>query len=646
MTGSILRCSTLALVGLSFALLAAAFVVSPGLFTIDEVIYYAGAEALRNDYSLVVENGFSQLHAEGLKLWLLVEGPSGLVPQYPVGSAFLGAPLLAMFGVRGLIIMNALAAIGTLFATRTLAKQLFNDDTVALVSVLLLFAASFWLEYALGIWPHSVSMLCVVLALITALKALSATPGSHVSASACGFIIGCGLLFRTDTALVLPALATTALLYGDRPLRMLSWGGLGLLPPLAVAAWANLEKFGTLNPLSYGLNRGGGVDLSTHIAPIVALALLLALLLAARRSHWQPPPGVGLGVAAGFITLLLLVPVARDLSLRYLHGIWALLIDATSIVDPRPGVKTSLDDTLLFWGLVKKSLGQSMPWLGLTLMLVTARWQTHHRQSFTLVLVLTVIWTLPFCLLAWHGGLGSNMRYFLPILPALCALCAMLLLDLARSVTSPTKLLFTGFASGILLLQLWSLLHTAGYASAQQHASTLVLGITAVLALFAGLEYSKSNTFRQLTLAAVGCGLAFATMFMLSDMMRAQDRRTTNLAISNAFASTPEKSLVIGPPEYFIHQLSDPHQLVAVPDSLTNTMDSGLINKALMAGYRVFTLAFLVQKNTDIQQAFSINNTNLRYPGTQLQLTEIRCDHLQQTDCGMIEQAKKHRQQD
>ena len=47
-----------------------------------------------------------------------------------------------------------------------------------------------------------------------------------------------------------------------------------------------------------------------------------------------------------------------------------------------------------------------------------------QRRSVALVLVVAGLWALPFALRAWHGGLGSNMRYLLPLLPGLCALAA------------------------------------------------------------------------------------------------------------------------------------------------------------------------------------------------------------------------------
>ena len=114
----------LALIGA--LILAGALLVSDGYFTVDEFVYVLGAQAMAQNMSLVIENGFDTYGSENLKVWNVVIGPAGLVSQYPVGTAVIGAPLLLLFGVRGLIVLNALAAVGTLFLTRSLARRLYG----------------------------------------------------------------------------------------------------------------------------------------------------------------------------------------------------------------------------------------------------------------------------------------------------------------------------------------------------------------------------------------------------------------------------------------------------------------------------------------------------------------------------------------
>ena len=148
------------------ALLVATPFVSTGFFSLDEVIYFAGADALFRDGSLFVDNGFDEFGSEDLRIWFLVQGQHGLTPQYPVGTALLGAPFLSVFGVRGLIIINVLAGIGTLFATRSLAKQMFGHPEIGLIAALILVLGTFWPEYVYGHWPHSISLFFVTVSLV------------------------------------------------------------------------------------------------------------------------------------------------------------------------------------------------------------------------------------------------------------------------------------------------------------------------------------------------------------------------------------------------------------------------------------------------------------------------------------------------
>ena len=88
------------------------------------------------------------------------------------------------------------------------------------------------------------------------------------------------------------------------------------------------------------------------------------------------------------------------------------------------------DGTRSFWGLSKKALGQSLPWLGLLALLLRPQlWQGRSR-SFTCALIFTALFMLPFLIRSWHGGMSSNMRYFLPALPVLSILAATLIHDL------------------------------------------------------------------------------------------------------------------------------------------------------------------------------------------------------------------------
>lgn len=567
-------------------MLACAFVASPGLFNIDEVMIWAGAKAFLETGGFTVENGWTQFRSTDLTLWLLVPGPNGLAPQYPPGSAVLGAPLLAAFGLRGLMLINVAAAIGTLFVLWTLAKRHFGRAGVALAAVALLALCTFWLEYAYAMWPHAVGVLAVTLALLLILEGLEAeTPA--LKAAGAGAAIGAGLLFRTDTMLAVPALGLITILFAARPFRIGVFFAVGLAPFVALTAAANLSKFGTLNPLSYGASTAGsGTSLSTHLVPVAVLAGAALLIVVARLARWRPRRRdyllglalLALGVAAS--------SAAREFLLAYGRGAWALVVDATTIDDPRHGVTPMPGGLLYFWGLWKKALGQSMPWLGLLLLAIWG-WRDLALRRLTLIVgVLFVVWSLPFFAMSWHGGAGGNMRYLLPVLPALCALSARLLIDFARATPSAKRLLALGGLAGIAAVALWTALLPTQTGGAQQILSTWLLALVAAMALLACLRWRGETPVRMAALVAIGAGLGASTSYLCADIRQTQAVRVSSHDYSVRMASLPDRAIVYVTPPRLIQWALQPGQFAAMPTP-NKGYDLDLMEAATAKGYSV-----------------------------------------------------------
>lgn len=607
------------LVPIAATLLAFAFVVSPGMFNIDEFVVLAGAQAFLSSGAFVVDNGLSAFSSPDLNLWIFVPGPNGLAPQYPVGPTVLGAPLLALFGARGLMLLNVLAGIGTLFALWALAARHFGGKAVALVSVLMLLGATFWLEYVYAIWPHSVGVLCVTLALWLVLDCLDAEARLAWKALAAGAAVGFGLLFRTDTILALPALGVAAILFARRPFRIGTFVGLGLLPFVVLMSAANYAKFGTLNPLSYG-KTGGGTALSSHLLPMAGLALVALLLVGSRFVKWRPGRreyAIGLAAVA---LVLVFSAAAADLAQRYVVGGWALLVDSTIIQDPRPGVQAQPGGLLLFWGLWKKALGQSMPWLGLLFLAFHAPKDDQLRRAQWIVLIVAAVWSLPFFVKAWHGGMGSNMRYFLPVVPVLCAFAARLLIDFARPIANAPRILLLGGLAGVAAIALWTALHPTQSGGAQQVLSSWMLGAVAGLALLAGLRWRGQAAVRVASLGAIGAGLTASTLFMLADVRMAQATRAVGETLSIATADLPDRALVYAPSRFISRWTFQPGHVAALPGRWNEgrwdeSFDYPLIDQALAKGYRVLVWPHYVNDGLRERYGERLEGSGVMYPG-------------------------------
>ncbi|MEM9476081.1 MAG: glycosyltransferase family 39 protein [Pseudomonadota bacterium] len=581
------RYGTAVLLALSAAVLLCSFLAPAGYVSIDELVYDLGARALALSGSLTTENGFGTYGSRDLVFLNMVEGPNGLVPQYPVGTALFGAPFFAVADVRGLIFLNALSAIALLFVTHALARALFGDKALALGAVLILACATYFADYAWAVWPHMPSALAVTLGLLLIWRAMEAEAPKDLRWSVlAGFVIGLGFLFRTDTLLIVPAFGAVVLLYAARPVQIGLAGLAGLIPALVVAGVANELKFGTWNPVSYGTT-GGATNLARH-APALGLVMVGVLAMAGFRmvtwrASWRWPVLVSL--AAVVAAAWFLVPQAQAFATRYAFGAWNLVGDMRLSPDNRPGIQPRGDGTVQFWGMPKKGLGQSLPWLGLALFAFLRPWGTG-RRAYLMLLAALGIWTLPFFLLAWHGGLSANMRYFLPILPVLAILGARGLVDLAHLAEGQGRRLVVGAVVGIATVFAWIALGPAGYFGAHQVLSIYaLLSFSAVLGIAALLRAAAPAAQ-----AAAGAGLGMALVFgPVHDVTATWTYRETARATGEVLASIPEPSVIYGPPHYLAFQVGRDRGLIAQITG-SGEPDRAFLEQALRAGYSVYMI--------------------------------------------------------
>ena len=616
------RTSSLLICCIATALIFLAATASAGFYNIDEALYFAVAQTWYETGSFVVQNGFDEFVSDDLKLWLLVEGPRGLVSQYPVGTAVAGAPLIGFFGQSSLIVLNVLAGIGTLFTTYAVALRLFGSTDVAKLAVALLALCTFWAEFVVGHWPHSVSVFLISLALLLFLGTLDRTKRAWHPALWSGVLVGLGMFFRLEGLLLLPAIAAVTILYARRPIQVITGGALGLGPMIGLMALSNNARFGSLNPFSYGAS-GHGTDALTYVTPGIIMIVLLVGLIAVRYMGELGPrfrTGIAVLVLIG-LAAMLLSPLAPSLN-KVVDGMHAILVDATVIEDKRPGALVRFPDgTVSFWGFPKKALGQSLPWLGCLAALFGLTWG-DRRRGITIVLIICAAWSVPFVLLSWHGGLGANMRYFLPMLPLLAALVAWVILELGkRTAGQGARIVLIAAMAGLALPTLLALSAPEIVFRLHQILSTNLLFIIAALTLIANLALTRLTTLAALS--AIGAGMGFSSFLAVQDYTTSQAYRARVAAYADAVSGISGRVLFYGPPENFFPALFKPEQLLALPDSKTSEFDYDLFDAACAAGYRVIitkriarTLAPTEPKLTDYVWSFD---------GRTLRLSEYRC---------------------
>lgn len=569
-----------------------AFLVSSGVFTIDELIYLISADALARNGSLIVDNGYAEFGSRDLKLWFLIEGPNGLTPQYPPGQAALALPFFVTLGAQGLVLLNSLAAAGSAVLTWALARRLYQDAAVATVAVLMLTFCTFQLDYAWSLWPHMTTAFFVLLAFYLAAGAMEhQTTGAVLTFSiGSGLAVGAGVLLRADAVLVLPIIAACVVVAARHPFLTTLGGFMGLVPGVAIGAFVNLFKFGTPNILSYGrTGTGGGTDITSHLSTLVVIGAALLALFALRFVKWtRPRLRIGAVLLLAGAIALLAIPETRDILARLGRGFTALFVDSRTINDTRLGIERLDDGSLLFWGVAKKAMFQSLPWLAILIALMLTPWRKEHIRPNLMLLCFVTIWSLPFVALAWHGGFSSSMRYFLPMLPALVILGSATIVEMAAHSKRPIRLTLVGIMAGLALgIALFDSgnLQTDGFT---QQALTLyvfsaALLVIAVVSLFRRFAPSLNTA----GLVAAGVGLGTATFgSVLVDVSFSQQLRARSAAVSTVAESLKGPVLIHGRPSFFAFGVARPDVILAIGERITDEADTDLFVDAIRSGYR------------------------------------------------------------
>ncbi|MCZ6448459.1 MAG: hypothetical protein O6831_09495, partial [Alphaproteobacteria bacterium] len=331
------------------AALALAFVVHAlffapaGFLTTDEFLYAAMTERLVEAGSLFFSNGYLETPSAALRLLFLTPTAQGLTPQYPAGYAFLAAPFFMLGGVRGMIFLNTLGALGLLWATYRFAKILFEDENLALNAALILGLATFIGDYAFAVLPHMIASLCMALAACFAATSQRGETRTGVHAALAGLCIGIGINIRVDVIIIAPLLAAWLIGSSGGAIGRICALGAGMVPGLAAASALNYLKFGSFSPITYGrVEVAQGTDLSTigsyqatigsyqEFLPLLVLGLLATVAFGFGRVRelflgWRGFAIMALGLAA-----VMVVPATSGIAMRMLKGLYVLLVDLQS----------------------------------------------------------------------------------------------------------------------------------------------------------------------------------------------------------------------------------------------------------------------------------------------------------------------------
>ncbi|MEM8989682.1 MAG: glycosyltransferase family 39 protein [Pseudomonadota bacterium] len=568
-------------------LVAALLVAADAPFSVDGYVYHAMADAFAKNGALFVENGYKTYGSEALQPLLVNVVGDRLAPQYPGGWGIVAAPAYALGGLRGVIFLNAIASVATIYAVWVAAQALFDDRRLAGHAALIYAGATFAVDYAFGVWPHAATTFCVAAAL--AALAVGWRRGDELRGTLiAGLVLGLGVNFRVDALFAVAPIAAWLLLAGRRPYRALGLLALGLLPGLVAASFINWLKFGIAFPITYG-REGGTVSLGYYagLLPFAGAACLSALALGlpqARALVFRPQMLVLCCLALA--ALIVAVPAVGATFLRIAEGSWTLLVDMQSIDSANRGVSVQPDGTVLVFGLFKKALIQSMPYLAGLIVLLPALGRGEDRAALGLCFLFIAITILPFAYAEWHGGKSNNMRYFLNLVPVLAVLAAVAFRETCRralaGVTSVSPLValaivLAGVAAPMALGRPVAYIGQVSLPNALAVAAT----ITALLALspLQRFRTPAAQALRQTMLLGMACAVISAWVI---DLAISQSTRDRNARIAALMEDVPANALVaVFAPEVTAMRLNRPPALTSQADFVTGSVSPAL--RALVA---------------------------------------------------------------
>ncbi|NOX83836.1 MAG: hypothetical protein GXP06_12805 [Alphaproteobacteria bacterium] len=535
-------------------ILAGVFLIAPAPFIIDGGIYLDMARAMANDGALAIAGNGGVEGAPALTKYL-THGVDGRVyPQYPSGYALLAAPFYKLMGVRGLILMNAGAALASIWLTWRIAAHFYTAE-VARYAAIIFALATFILSYAFSIWPHALSLAFVLGSVYCAVAATkdSARLKQLALIFASGLLIGAGINIRVDVILVFPILFLWLRLFA-RPDDRLSPAFLliGIVPGLMLASQLNLMKFGAFSPFSYGPSDGAD-SIERYIPIMVAGAALLvgawlintpkmARIAMGRFGVKTCAAVVGVAVLAGML-------VAGGFLWKILYGAYVLVINLQAHdAYFQEGVERNAFGQLLFWGYAKKALVQSLVFLPLVIIPAYQFLRGKNVVGASLCLLAIAAPVVFYAMSQWHGGGSYNMRYFMPALPFIAILSAAGLQAITATGAfsrQTTLVIIVAAAIFYFLMQTVSRGSPALYAPAALYPQWVIAGVLSGLVVVF-LYRSGSVRISQAAYCAALFALSYSAFINFSDFADDAKARAKQHAMAGAIAqSIADDALVL-----------------------------------------------------------------------------------------------------
>ncbi|MEM8936382.1 MAG: hypothetical protein AAGC77_08255 [Pseudomonadota bacterium] len=576
--------SPVVLGALLFLLTIGAFLAPPMTFIIDGAMYLEMARAMAERGSLhIAENG----GVEGAPpLWTHLTHVVGdrVYPQYPSGYAFLATPFYSTFGVRGLMLMNALSVFCAVILTYQITIKLYTDRWIAGAASLVFLFATFITTYAFSIWPHGLAIALWLGAVYIGVLGSQTKSGKTQSAyfAAAGALIGIGVNIRLDAVLLLPILILWLRLFVLPAHRLAPpFLCLGAAPGFVFAAYLNFLKFGIFTPLTYGPSEPGNAVASAYALLMALGAVGLIGICLVNVSEIIKKIGyrrVAVAAAIGFALALVFV---WPMAFRVAKGVYVLVINLQAHdAYYQAGVDRNDYGHLLFWGYPKKALIQSIAFLPLIIIPLVYALRGRHLNAVMLASLSIAAPIVFYSLNQWHGGGSYNMRYFIPALPFIAMLSAVTLRHIAGALGEPTRPYWLGGATlaGLIFVSMLTIggADDALFAPAALYPQWLI-AVICLTTMLVFLARPKRLWVARSAMAGAALAISYSAFVSLGDESGNEQTRAEQLALSNAaIDALPRNAFVLTPlPVFFINAPDkDIQMMVATEDNAATSVQA------------------------------------------------------------------------
>lgn len=406
------------------------YVYVPGLFSIDDVTYFLMAHSFTKTHTLEIWNGFNEFRSTYFGVFDPVYHKNKMYGKYPPLYPIIAYPFYSTFGIKGLFYINIFSFILTIFILYKFTNLLFSNNTLSLLVVSVYSFCTFSFEYAVGLWPHMLSVFLSLLSYYFFEKAFQSKENRtrFIFLLLSGVLIGTSIGVRLQNIISVGIISLTILIFSKRKLSDLFYFLTGTLPIILIIGYINYGRFGSVDPFSYGDYKGKNIKFFLEYPELLLLffSFFLFFILIFRYKDIILTTGKNfVKPVLSIFSILVLIALLADPKwtfFNFLKNIYANLIDLSFFFNKNLVGGQRAD--VAYFGHVKKSLLQSCPFLILSFISPWIMRQKSFETRKTFLLSSAFFLHLMFIsTFFFHGGFAFNVRYSLELLPFATILC-------------------------------------------------------------------------------------------------------------------------------------------------------------------------------------------------------------------------------